>query len=173
MSAPVIQTERLTLRAHRLDDYAACRAMWADPNVVRYIGGTPSSAQQTWMRMLNYTGHWSLMGFGYWLIEETQSGLFVGEAGFADFKRGLHPSMEGVPEIGWALASEMHGRGFATEAVRAVVAWSDRTRDWPRTVCMVNEDNAASLRVAQKCGYAQYDRIEHNGSRLVLFERLR
>ena len=161
------------MRKHRLDDYPACRAMWADPNVVRYVGGTPSSPQQTWMRLLNYAGHWSLMGFGYWLVEETQSGAFVGEAGFADFKRGLHPSMEGVPEIGWALASEMHGRGFATEAVREVVAWSDRTRDWPRTVCMVNEDNAASLRVAQKCGYAQYDRIEHNGSRLVLFERLR
>lgn len=108
---PTIETERLTLRGHRLDDYAASSAMWGDSNVVRYISGNPSSLQQSWMGVLDYVGHWSLMGFGYWVVEETGSRRFVGEVGFADFKRGLDPSLCGVPEIGWALASEMQRRG--------------------------------------------------------------
>lgn len=76
---PTIETERLTLRGHRLDDYAASSAMWGDSNVVRYISGNPSSLQQSWMGVLDYVGHWSLMGFGYWVVEETGSRRFVGE----------------------------------------------------------------------------------------------
>jgi RimJ/RimL family protein N-acetyltransferase len=168
---PIVETERLTLRGHRLDDYAASCAMWADPNVVRYISGNPSSAQQTWMRVLSYAGHWSLMGFGYWVAEETGSQKFVGEVGFADFKRALDPSLRGIPEIGWALASDMQGRGFATEAVRAAVNWSDRNRQWPRTVCVINAENIGSIRVASKCGYAEVARLELNGAPTIVFAR--
>ena len=168
---PIIETERLTLRGHRLDDYDASAAMWGDPNVVRYISGNPSSAQQSWMRVLNYAGHWSLMGFGYWAMEETASRKFVGEVGFADFKRGLDPSLNGIPEIGWVLASEMHGRGFATEAVRAAINWSDRNRQWPRTVCIISPENVASIRVANTCGYGEVRRFDLNGDRTILFAR--
>jgi len=71
---PTIETERLTLRRHCLDDFAPSSAMWGDSNVVRYISGNPSSAQQSWMRVLNYVGHWSLMGFGYWVVERSVLG---------------------------------------------------------------------------------------------------
>ncbi len=145
--------------------------MWGDANVVRYISGNPSSAQQSWMRVLNYVGHWSLLGFGYWVVEETSSRRFVGEIGFADFKRGLDSSLHAVPEVGWALASDMQGRGFATEAVLAAVDWSDRHRQWERTICIVNAENVVSIRVATKCGYAEIRSFDHNGDRAVLFER--
>jgi RimJ/RimL family protein N-acetyltransferase len=46
--APPLETARLELRAHRLDDFAACAAMWADPIVARYIGGKPLSEEETW-----------------------------------------------------------------------------------------------------------------------------
>jgi RimJ/RimL family protein N-acetyltransferase len=168
---PIIETERLTLRGHRLDDYDASAAMWGDANVVRYISGNPSSPQQSWMRVLSYAGHWSLMGFGYWVVEETGSGKFVGEVGFADFKRGLDPSLSGIPEIGWALASDMQGRGFATEAVRAAVNWSDRNRQWQRTICIISPENLLSIRVASKCGYTEVRRFDYKGDRTILFAR--
>jgi len=170
---PTIETERLTLRRHCLDDFAPSSAMWGDSNVVRYISGNPSSAQQSWMRVLNYVGHWSFMGFGYWVVEEIRSGRFVGEVGFADFKRGLDPSLDGVPEIGWALASDMQGRGFATEAVSAAVTWSDRNRQWEQTICIVKAENVVSLRVASKCNYAEVRRFDHKGDQTVLFARAR
>jgi len=156
--APVIETARLRLRAHRLDDFEASFAMWSDPLVTRYIGGKPSTEQQTWSRMTSYAGHWALMGFGYWALEEKATGSFAGELGFANFRRDIAPSMRDVPELGWTLASRFHGQGLATEAVRAAVAWGDDRFGPTRTVCLIDVDNLASVRVAQKCGYDVFDR---------------
>ena len=97
--------------------------MWCDLDVTRYIGGKPFSREEVWSKILRYAGHWSLLGFGYWVIADRESGRFLGEAGFADFKRQIEPSFTDLPEIGWALASEAQGAGIATEAVGAVAAW--------------------------------------------------
>ncbi|HEY8312812.1 MAG TPA: GNAT family N-acetyltransferase [Candidatus Baltobacteraceae bacterium] len=169
--ASVLETERLKLRGHGLDDLADCAAMWSDPAVTRYIGGKPFSAQQVWMKILNYTGHWALMGFGYWVIEEKATGYFVGELGFADFKREMEPSIKGIPELGWALAPSMHGKGYATEAARAAVAWGDTRFERARTVCLISPENVASIRVAEKIGYKEYRRTAYNGEPTLLFAR--
>jgi RimJ/RimL family protein N-acetyltransferase len=105
---PTIETERLRMRAYRLDDFKDCAAMWADPAVVGYVGGKPFSKEEVWAKMLRYVGHWSLMGFGYWAIEEKASGDHVGEIGFADFNRDIQPSLAGMPELGWVLISRVH-----------------------------------------------------------------
>ena len=123
---PVIETERLILRGHRMEDFRDCAAMWALPEVVRYIGGKPFSGEEVWARLLRYVGHWQWMGFGFWALEEKATGAFAGELGFAEFKRELEPSIQGIPEIGWVLAPHAHGKGYATEAVQAVVAWGDK-----------------------------------------------
>jgi len=168
---PAIDTERLALRGHRLDDFDDCAAMWADPVVTRHIGGKPFSKEDVWKRVLGYAGHWSLMGFGYWVIREKASGRFVGEVGFADFKRQIEPSLEGVPEIGWALATWAHGKGFATEAVRAALTWSETHFESRRTVCLINPDNLASIRVAGKCGYKEFARTTYKDQPTIIFDR--
>ena len=99
--------------------------MWADPEVTRYIGGTPLTEEESWARLLRYVGHWSLLGFGYWVVEEKTTGNFIGEVGFADYKRDL-PSLKDLPEIGWVFSSQASGKGYATEAVRAASAWVTR-----------------------------------------------
>jgi RimJ/RimL family protein N-acetyltransferase len=156
---PIVYTERLCLRAHRTDDFEAMAAMWADPIVVRHIGGVPSTTQQTWMRMLAYAGHWSLLDFGYWAIADRATDAYIGELGFANFKRDVAHDYRAFPELGWALATHAAGKGFATEATRAVSAWGDARFDGRRTVCLIDPENAASIRVAQKCGYAFAERV--------------
>lgn len=168
---PRIETERLVLRVHTRDDFEASAAMWADPVVRRFIGGTPSTAQQSWARILGYIGHWPAMQFGYWAIEDKATGTFVGEAGFADFKRDIVPSMQDVPEIGWALVPSVHGRRFGTEAARAVVAWGDRQLASSRTVCLIDAENLTSLRIAEKCGYVAFERSRFREADVVFFER--
>ena len=170
---PVIETPRLRLRAHSAADLEACAAMWADPNVTRYIGGKISTVQETWFRMLRYAGLWPFLGYGYWAIDEKSSGMFIGELGFADFKRNAHPSLEGAPELGWALASSAHGKGYATEAVRAVAAWGDQHLDQSRTVCIITPENAASVRVAEKAGFAKVAETLFSGVQTFIFERER
>src|SRR5271166_4392110 len=115
-AVPVIETERLRLRCHRVGDFAECAAMWADAAVTRYLGRDPLTAEEVWARLLRYVGHWAALGFGFWAVEEKASGRFVGDLGFMDFKRDLEPSLDDVPEMGWILASQAHGKGYATEA---------------------------------------------------------
>lgn len=171
-SIPIIETARLRLREHRLEDFADCVAMWADPEVTRYTIGAPSSEQRTWLRVLAYLGHWSLLGFGYWAVEEKSSGRYIGELGFADFKREGMPELAGLPELGWALAAHAHGKGYATEALRAAIAWGDaRFGSGQRTACIISPMNAASIRVAEKCGYREIARISKEGASEILFSR--
>jgi RimJ/RimL family protein N-acetyltransferase len=168
MTIPSIETDRLILRAHRAEDFPLCAKMWADPAVTRFTIGTPSPAPQTWRRLLAYLGHWSLLGYGYWAVEEKASSQYVGELGFADYKRDIQPSIHGIPELGWALSPHVHGRGYATEALRAAVQWGDANLASARTVCLILPENAASLRVAAKLGYREYAR---SAGGELLFER--
>ncbi len=168
---PVIETGRLRLRGHRRDDLSRCVMMWSDPLVTRFIGGMPSSEQRTWARLLSYLGHWTLMGFGYWVIEERDSGEFVGEIGFADFKRDGAPLLRAGPELGFALASRFHGRGYATEAVRAVLAWGDAQLPHGQCVCLVDARNATSLHVLRKFGFEVTRRETFNGLAAVFLSR--
>lgn len=171
-SAPTLVTDRLTLAGHGLGDFADSAAMWADEEVVRHIGGRPFTAEECWARLLRYAGMWPLLGYGFWTVRETASGRFVGEMGFADFHRDLDPPFGDVPEAGWALARWAHGQGFAAEALRAAIAWGDARFGGARTVCMIDPDNAASVRLASKFGYREYARTSFKGSPTVLFERL-
>ena len=168
---PALETPRLRLRAHALKDFPACAAMWADPAVTRHIGGVPSTEQQSWSRMTSYLGHWALLSFGFWAVEEKSGGEYVGELGFADFKRDVQPSIQGIPEAGWAFVPARHGRGYATEALTAVAAWGDRRFDRARTVCLIDPGNLASMRVAQKCGYARLQEATYRGAPTVLYAR--
>lgn len=127
--------------------------MWSEPDVVRYTIGEPSPPQRTWSRILSYRGHWALLGFGYWAVEERVSVRYIGELGFADFKRATQLSLEGMPELGWALVPWAHGKGFATEALSAAVAWADQQLEPHRTVCIIRRENQRSMRVAEKLGY--------------------
>lgn len=167
---PTIETERLLLREHKLADLEAYVAMWADPEVVRFIGGKPSTREESWARFIRYAGLWRHLGYGYWAIEEKASGRFLGDGGFADFKREIEPPLE-APEQGWALAPWAHGKGFATEAVAAMVGWSDANLPSNGLVCIISPENLASIRVAEKVGYRQTAATSYKGTPTLQFRR--
>ncbi len=169
MTAEIV-TDRLILTPHTLADFPACAALWADPAVTRYIGGRAFTAEESWARVLRYAGHWALLGFGYWAIRERGIGAFVGEVGFADHRRSLDPPFGDDPEIGWALAVAGQGRGFAREAVRAVLAWGD-VRFRRRTVCMIHPQNERSLRLAGEVGYVAYAEGRYRDAPTILLAR--
>jgi RimJ/RimL family protein N-acetyltransferase len=169
---PVIETERLRLRGHSKEDFAASCGLWGDPKVTQHITPKPLTAEDVWSRLLRYAGHWQWLGFGFWAVEEKMSGQFVGEMGFAEYKREIIPPLYGIPELGYVLASQFHGRGFAREAVSAIVSWGDEHFQKARTVCLVSRDNHISLRVAEKCGYREFRETSYKGQPTVLLERV-
>jgi RimJ/RimL family protein N-acetyltransferase len=74
-----------------------------------------------------------------------------------------------MPELGWALVPQFHGKGYATEALRAAVAWGDQRFAQGRTVCIIHPDNHQSFRVAEKLGYkAIFSATGTGGSSIIL-----
>jgi RimJ/RimL family protein N-acetyltransferase len=166
-----LETPRLALAPPALADFDDYAALWADQAVVRYMGGIPFGRSAAWTRFQRQAGSWALRGFGAWVVRERTSGRFVGEVGFQDFKRDITPPLGPEPEAGWMLAPRWHGQGLASEAVAAAHAWGDARFRGPRTVCMIDPDNAPSLRLAAKMGYAEYARAAYAERSVVLLER--
>lgn len=169
MNIPALATERLILRAHNADDFAACVALWTDPAVTRFIGGRPSTSEEVWQRILRYAGLWQVCGYGYFLATERQSGALVGEFGLADFHRDIARPFGDTPEAGWVVLPQYHGMGMAFEAMTAVLAWADAAT--PRTACMIDPANAPSLKLAARLGYAEYARTTYKDSPTILLAR--
>lgn len=168
---PTIETPRTILRAHRPGDFDAYAYMWTLPAVTRFIGGQARTREESWIRFLRHAGMWAMTGYGFWAIEEKASGRFIGEAGFHDLKREMTPSIEGLPEAGWSLVPDLHGKGIGTEVVGAVVAWGDRALPGSRQVCIIDPGNHASIGVATKCGFRDPAEAHFKGETVLLFER--
>lgn len=171
-SAPELLTPRLRLRAHTAGDLDAAAAMWADPLVVRHIGGTPFSRSDVWARLLRYAGMWPMLGYGFWAVEARSGGDFLGDIGIMDARREIDPPID-APEVGWAFASAAHGRGIATEALSAVLGWADAALAHPSTVALIDDGNAASAAVAAKFGFAPYASTRFGGASVQLLRRQR
>ena len=151
-AVPRLDTERLILDAHSAADLEALASLWSDPAIAAAIGIAPSTRQESWSRLLRYRGLWPLLGFGYWAIREKPSARYIGDIGFADFHRDYARSIEGLPEAGWALLPTAHGRGLATEALRAALTWLD-TKNLGPAICLIDENNRVSLRLAERNGF--------------------
>lgn len=104
-------------------------------------------------------------------MRETDTGRFVGQVGFTDYRRDITPALGDAPECGWVLASWGHGRGYAGEAVGTILAWADEALDADRSVCFIEQGHVASIRVARRVGYTDYAPGEYKGVTVTLFER--
>ena len=168
---PQIETARLRLRNYQIRDLEPQAATLADPDVMRFLGGTPHSREDAWRRILASHGLWDLLGFGYWVVERKADGAYLGHVGFADFKRELAPSIEGLPEAGWIFAPQGQNQGYATEAVRAALAWADDHLRAPQVTAIISHANLPSIRVAEKCGFAAREEASYKGEPILLFRR--
>lgn len=144
----MLDTPRLLLRESELGDFEAYAAMYADAAVMRFLSltGTPLTRFAAWQGFASHVGHWRLRGFGFFTVLERESGAFVGHVG------PWHP--EGWPgvEVGWVLRPEFWGRGYATEAANASIAYAFSALECSRIVSLIHPDNEASKRVARRAG---------------------
>ena len=122
--------------------------------------------------MLAGIGLWSVFGYGPWTVERKADGLYLGQVGFQDFKRDMSPSIEGQPEMGWFFAVHAHGRGYASEAVAAVLAWADDVLAGQELVAIIDPANAASIRVAQKAGFIRTSKASYHGDTVLIYRRM-
>ena len=147
-AAPTLETARLVLRGWRPEDLAPYAAMMADSETARFITrkGRPCSESQAWGETALIVGHWQLLGYGLFVVEERSTGAFLGRVG------PLRPPGWPGFEIAWALAPAARGKGFAEEAARAAIDWSFAHFQLDRIVSLIHPDNVASRRVATRLG---------------------
>ncbi|SRR5579885_1341022 len=171
MQIPTLETPRLILREPRLEDFPSYAAMWANPDVVRFISGKPQTEEEAWARFLRVTGQWHLLGFGFWTIERKDTGRRIGEAGFVEGRRAIEPSLIGIPEIGWGIEPAEHGKGYAHEAAKAALDWGIAHFGGRPIRCIIAPENAPSIRLAQKLGFRELLRTTYHGEPTIMFER--
>lgn len=154
---PRIATPRLVLRAFGPDDVDAYAAMCADAEVMRHIGkGGPVGRDAAWGQLAFFLGHWPLRGCGMWAIEH--EGRLIGRAGFID--------PEGWPglELGWLLARDAWGHGFATEACRAAMAHHRARFGAGEVISLIRPGNLRSIAVASRLGATLAREIDFMGA---------
>jgi RimJ/RimL family protein N-acetyltransferase len=148
---PGIETERLILRQWRGSDVAANTAMLSDPLSGRYITGDGKPITEPfngWRNSAIMAGHWVLHGIGMFVVEEKSSETFVGRVG-----PFFPPGWPGF-EIGWGIAKEFRGKGYAVEAARATINWSFATFELDKIIHCIDRTNAPSQAVARRLGAA-------------------
>ena len=168
---PRLTTDRLVLRAPRPDDFEPYFKMWSDPLVVGPIGLNPLPREASWNRFLRDLGHWWIMGYGYWTIEDAHSNDYLGLIGFAHLSRHLDPPLGETPEMGWVLTSDSHGRGYGSEALRAALEWGGFHFGPVKVACLIDEQNQVSLALAEKFGFTQYASASYLGRATRLLSR--
>ena len=145
----VIETERLVLRTWRGDDIAPNTAMLADPGTARFItvdGKPVTNELNGWRNAAIMAGHWALHGAGMFVVKEKSSGNFTGR-----FGPWFPPGWPGF-EVGWGIAKEFRGKGYAVEAARASIGWAFATFEIAQIVHCIDRENVASQAVARRLG---------------------
>jgi ribosomal-protein-alanine N-acetyltransferase len=142
---PSIETERLLLRMVRSEDLDDLAALFADGDVMRFIGdGQPAGRDEAERALDSIIKHWKAHGFGRWTVVAKNTHEFVGFGGLR--------SLFGTPELVYHLAKQHWGGGFATEVGRAALRFGFEERGFESIVAIVKPGNAASLRVMEKLG---------------------
>lgn len=168
MTIPLpIETERLVIRAFATDDRAALAALYADPEVMRYIPYGVLDDDGLERVLEKYARVEEEHGFTFWAIVERATGSFLGDAGFGVYEE------TGEPEVGYSLARSAWGRGFASEAAAACLAAAFEHLDARRIVAVVDAENAASVRVAERIGMERQGLIDAHARPHILFAKER
>jgi [ribosomal protein S5]-alanine N-acetyltransferase len=160
-----IVTERLVVRCFVAEaDAEPMFRVYGDPDVMRFIPGGALSDQVAVRALLErYAEAHQRQGFSSWAVVDQETGHPIGDAGFGIFE----PT--GEVELGYTLARDRWGQGYATEAARACLVAGLGQLVAPRIIAVVDAENEASLRVPERIGMKKIETIHAHGRPHVLF----
>ena len=145
VSGVVLETERLRLRLPREEDLEAYARFCRDAETMHFLGGV-KTREEAWRHLAMILGHWQIRGYGMFAVERQEDGAFLGRI-------GPHRP-EGWPglEVGWLLGPEHQGRGYASEAARASVAFAFEHLSAVEVIHLIDPGNRPSVALARRLG---------------------
>jgi RimJ/RimL family protein N-acetyltransferase len=138
------ETQRLRFRPLEMGDVDELVALHEDPLVARFLGSRDRVWMEGLIRMVDE--EWAERGHGRVAAVERESGRFIGRTGLKYWQQF------GETEVSWVLHADARGKGYATEAGAAALRWGFERFDPPYLTAMIQPDNSASLRVAERLG---------------------
>ncbi|MBB4152401.1 RimJ/RimL family protein N-acetyltransferase [Sphingomonas jinjuensis] len=145
MNGPVLCTPRLILRPLAAEDWEPWAAFHAEEETMRFLGGVQSRGV-AWRSLCGMAGAWTIRGFSMFSVVERTTGTWLGRI-------GPHQP-EGWPgtEVGWGLAREHAGKGYALEAATAAMDYAVDELGWDHVIHTIDPDNVASIALAKRLG---------------------
>lgn len=150
MADIVLETERLVLRRIEEGDAALHDQLLNTPAVMEHLGGV-KELHELEARHARSMASFAREGFGFMMLIEKASGELVGHAGLKRVD-SAYASNQGDHEMGWVIRQDRWRRGYALEAMRAVVEWAFVSLDAPLLVALTSERNVGSWRLMEKLG---------------------
>jgi len=158
---PPLVTERLVLRPLQPEDAVALWEEWNDPLVWRYVGAGVLPARERIERGAALLGQMYLeRGWSGLLVSRRSDGRVLGECGLYPWREDGRET--GDVELGYRFGREHWGQGYAGEAARAVLTWASEELGFTDLVCVVQEANTASRRIAERLGFRLADTRHHD-----------
>ena len=151
------ETDRLILRQFKHDDWQDLHAYYSDEQATQYTVRKAFTQGETWRTMCGMIGHWQIRGYGPYAVEEKASGKVVGPVGF------WYPNDWPSPEIKWGLAREFWGKGYASEAARAVQKIGKEYLPDISLISFIHPDNLASIKLAEAIGATFEKKLNFRG----------
>jgi len=145
----ILETERLILRHLVPDDLDSLFALYSDPEIRRYFPeGTLTYAETKEELEWFLHGHPDHPELGLWATVHKKTGRLIGRCGLLPWTIDQRFEVE----VAYLLAKEVWGQGLGTEAAQAVLDYGFGTLRLPRLICLIDRENLASIRVAEKIG---------------------
>jgi RimJ/RimL family protein N-acetyltransferase len=164
MKEVTLETERLLLRWFREDDFADFCEICAEPEVMHFLGdGKPMAPMEVWKQMATLMGHWYFRGYGFWAVEEKQTGRMVGRIGF------MNPAGWPGFELGWILGRASWGKGYATEGARRALEYAFTEMNRDHVISLIAPANVNSIKVAERLGEKVEGETEVLGRRVFIY----
>jgi RimJ/RimL family protein N-acetyltransferase len=159
-----VETERLLLRKPRAEDAPGLLEAFADPEAMRYIGdGSTTDLAGAEQAVERWLERWQSWGIGMFVAVRKEDGRVLGRVGFLRWNPETWEVDGSETEIGWGLAREHWGNGYAPEAALALRDWAFEERGLTRLISLIQHGNAASVRVAEKLGETLERDVEVRG----------
>ncbi|MBY0545527.1 MAG: GNAT family N-acetyltransferase [Gammaproteobacteria bacterium] len=164
-----LETERLILTAPELSHLPDLIALRADPGVMQYIGqkGTTQTREEVEQFLDRAMTYQTKHGFGFCSVFDKENGDFVGQAGLC------HPGLDDKEtdiEIAYRLHKRYWGKGYATELVRALIAWGFEHLPVSKLIAVINPNNNASRRVLEKVDMLYTGKRDYRGVQVDCYE---
>ncbi|NNE44048.1 MAG: GNAT family N-acetyltransferase [Gemmatimonadetes bacterium] len=165
----MIETARLRLRPLEAGDLGFLTGLMGDPRVMQHFGRVfTAEDSRAWLD--RQRARYDTVGYGYWLATERDTGRPVGQAGVLSTPVADRPP---EPALGYILARDVWGRGYATEAAEACCDWAFRTLRPARVITLIRPENVPSVRVAERLRLRRQTHVMFGGYEHILFSRAR